>query len=198
MLSSIAIRDQFQASLDLLRGRIDAVRRFDISIEGFWASFQIMVLAIVPYFLVVLANQQLDTTQSALTELGGASSSFYIARVIALPVEWVAFPLAMIPLARMLSLQSRYVSYVVVRNWCNLPAVIASGFVALLFLSGIVGQEGFLLLSLVAFAIAIRLKWLALRLALGTDVPVSIALLICDFLLSILVLVLIDKLLGIA
>jgi len=193
MLTSPDTQSQFRATIDLFRGQPDAVRRFDVSIEGFWTSFCIIFLAVVPYLVVILSELRWANESQSLPP---DAASFLITRLILLPIEWVAFPLLMIPLARWLSLQQQYVAYVVVRNWTNLPAIMAYAFCGLFYLGGIVGEEGLVLLNLLAFGIALRLKWLALRLALGTDISVSIALMVIDILLGITLLFLVDGLIG--
>ena len=197
MLTNASLQDQFQATIDLLRGRTDAVRRFDISMDGFWASFQIVAIAFVPYFFIVLAEYQLVSANSAAVELGASSTPFFVSKFIGLPLDWVLFPLAMIPLSRWLGVSKRYVPYVVVRNWTNLPIYLFYAVPSVLLIVGLVGQEGFMLLSLVAFGLALRLRWLTIRVVLGVDIGVAIALIIIDVLLGLLLASLISSLFGV-
>lgn len=185
------------ACIDLFKGQFDAVDRFDTSMEGFWTSFRIVLLAALPFCLVVIAEFQWHVALTAPGETAPAAFGFYLSRFVSLPLDWVLFPILMIPVVRWLSFSKTYVPYVVVRNWSNLPTLAAYALVALLYLAGVLSETSFILISLVAFAIGLRLRWLALRFALKADVTSSILLLLADVTLSLFMASMLDGVFGV-
>ena len=92
----------------------DAPTLFNLTIQGFWRSFLAPVL-LAPFYLAILLD---DAGQAPE---GADSSSPILLRIAAFIVGWVAFPLLMIPIARLLQLGGAYVSYIIMWNWSAVP-----------------------------------------------------------------------------
>ena len=82
------------------------------SVDGFWRSFFAAVVA-VPLFLI--ANF-LHTS-----ELLAAPSSGTGVHLFRYTLGWIAFPLVMVVLTRLLNRTHRYASYIIAINWLAVP-----------------------------------------------------------------------------
>lgn len=92
----------------------DAPAWFNLSVEGFWRSFLAPVL-LAPFYLALILN---DAGEAAEGVDPGAAT---FARIAAYVAGWAAFPLVMIPIARLLQLGGAYVPYIIMWNWSSVP-----------------------------------------------------------------------------
>src|SRR5258708_22481140 len=126
-----------------------------------------------------------------------AADGFEIATVEALHfvVDWLLFPVLFYEIARRRSWLDRYPRYISALNWINLPvllfAVIALSLV--LLLPRPVGQ----LLEVALQFLFYYWFLMATRLSLGVAWPVSILLLIVNWMPSLLLSLIVDRLLGV-
>ena len=93
----------------------DAPAWFNLTIQGFWRSFLAPIL-LAPFYLAII----LDESGGEAAEATDQGSSVFV-RILAFAVGWIAFPLLMIPIARMLQLGGAYVSYIIMWNWSAVP-----------------------------------------------------------------------------
>jgi len=132
---------------------------FDASLTGFWRSFHAAVL-LAPFYLGMIL---FDGPAEAMTI---SPTGFFLVETIAYVTTWVAFPLAMIQVARLLGREHRYLLFVVATNWTaviQLAAVsLAPALVAFAGLPATLG--GFV--ALVATIWALIYKWHVTRAAL--------------------------------
>jgi len=82
------------------------------SVDGFWRSFFAAVVAL-PLFLV---SSFLHTS-----ELGGEPSNSTGMYLVRYTLGWIAFPLVMVVLVRVLDRTHRYASYIITINWLAVP-----------------------------------------------------------------------------
>lgn len=179
MLSFRSIGGGLGGAWQLFLGRPQGLEALDRSVDGFWRSFAV-VLLLVPINAVTLL---------AAARIEGATVSVKTVLVDALPLllaDWVIFPITLALAAGWLEVKRTYVSYVVARNWA---APIAATIVAVPVVvqgAGWLGAEAAAWASLLAVTIVLRYHYLVLRIALRTSVPVSIALVVIDLVLSLL------------
>ncbi len=135
---------------------------FDNSIGGFWRSF-FAAIVVAPFYAVMVIPSFAQAIE------GGADMGLLVViELIAYALGWAVFPLAMILLARMLSLEAAYVPYIIAYNW---SAVIQVGvFLSLTLLDKIaVVPEGLsALLVMIAVLAILFYLWFIARVALGT------------------------------
>jgi hypothetical protein len=93
----------------------DAPSWFNLTIQGFWRSF-LAPLLLAPFYLAIMLQDAAYEAPDA-TEPGGSIA----ARMLVFAVGSIAFPLLMIPIARMLRLGGAYVSYIIMWNWSAVP-----------------------------------------------------------------------------
>ena len=99
-------------ALGLARGDATAIERFPNSEPAFWRSFAA---------IVVIAPVNLAAT--ALRSGGEASAWYLFANAITVLVQWAAFPLIMVFIARLLGLGPRYGLFVIAYNWSSVFVV---------------------------------------------------------------------------
>lgn len=164
--------------LQLVRGDLRAIERFDVSLDGFFKSFFAIVLA-APAYALLLA-QRYDSA-----ELPVSLSLVVAVELFSYVGGWLAFPVVMAFLTRFLGLGQRYAPLIVATNWCAV--------VQLFFLLAVSVVAGFLpeapgaALQLVATLLLLAFEWLVVRLALNTSGGIAAALVVIDVLLSLLI-----------
>ncbi len=85
---------------------------FDISVKGFWNSFFAAVI-VAPFYGLLLY-------QRYAAGLEDAHPLRYVAiETIAYVILWVAFPLVMASMARILDRERQYMGYIIVYNWAQ-------------------------------------------------------------------------------
>lgn len=92
----------------------DAPAWFNLSIEGFWRSFLAPAL-LAPFYLALILRDVGEAPE------GVDPGALTFARIVAYVAGWAAFPLLMIPIARLLQLGGAYVSYIIMWNWSSVP-----------------------------------------------------------------------------
>lgn len=186
------IRDNFSGAAQILSGRPEGLNRLDTSLEGFWRSFAVVII-IAPFAFLALISQATlpaETTEAAAEPLTGALIALY---GVALLVDWFAFPLVFALLAPSFGLGSRYVPFIVARNWASviIAAVVAS--VHVLRILGILPVAAMPYALLVVLAIALRLSYVLVRTTLSVSMPMALPIVVVDFLLSLVVWSLFDR-----
>ena len=188
-------RDEIVRSLTgawrLFLDRSDAMRFFDVSVDGFWRSFGAIVLILPAYILVVLSDRARILTD-AVSDEGFDASSFFANRGVWLALNWVALPILLALVARPLRVGRTYAGYIVARNWCAVLTVAPFGLIALLYLVGLLGNEIASVISLVIIVVVIRFDYLIARRALGADIGLAVAVVIADLAIGLAIAVVID------
>jgi hypothetical protein len=176
-------------------GRPGAMRFFDASSEGFWRSFQAIALVAPFYALTAIADRR-ATLAAALPDADGPPA-FWAAKAFLLALDWVTLPLLLAALAGFLRIKPRYAAYVVARNWSTVLAVAPFGAVALLDIIGLLPGDAVMIPSLVALVFALRVSYMVARTALAAPVDVAIGYVVFDFLVSLALVRILGRLLGV-
>ncbi|MCG8510047.1 MAG: hypothetical protein MI741_12540 [Rhodospirillales bacterium] len=156
----------------LARFDANGMRFFDDSISGFWKSFFAAVI-IAPLFFFLLSMR----FQHEAAEL--SAFRYFSVEVIAYVIRWVAFPLIMISIAKVLDRDEKYLGFIVAYNWAS---VLQSGVfltAAILALSGAIPAAAGGILSLLILAAIIIYAWFVTKTAL--DLPGGTAAAIVGF-----------------
>ena len=164
-------------------GRPEGLGRLDLSLEGFWRSFGAIGL-IIPSVIVALLAQRaaVATTGEPLQPLSAAAVG---ANAAALLIDWLAFPALFALLAKPLGVATRYVPFIVARNWAAVSvAAIGTALNA-------VGTLSFMPIALtsallvMAMAATIWFSFNIARTALAAPAGLAIPIVVIDFLLSL-------------
>ncbi|HMJ98970.1 MAG TPA: hypothetical protein VK552_06625 [Reyranella sp.] len=188
MLSAAEIARGVQGALGFLKRDATAPQHFDNTMEACLRSFRVMAL-VAPLYAIYLLIYYSDVTVNADgAEIAVVEAMRYI-------VDWLLFPVIFYEAARRRGWLDRYPRYIGALNWINLPAMVVV----------IVGQ-GLSSVAPAAVAVIIDLGlrallfyWflMATRMALGTSWPISVVLLIINWVPSLFLSFLVDRYLGV-
>jgi hypothetical protein len=188
------IKQNLAGAWALLKGDAQGADLFDTSFRGFWLSFAAIALLIPVYGIYLLGEQRVMEAMGHTLE---ASAGNYVAvRGFTFVMDWIAFPVLMIVLVRLLDRQSRYVPFVVAYNW---GGVLLGVFVALptiLFAAGMMPLALFSIFTLVAVGVALRYRYITARVMLFADPMTAVGLVAADFALSLLLAEMFSRVFG--
>ena len=188
MLTVAEISRGVQGTLGFLQRDPAAPLQFDNTMEACLRSFRVMAVAAPLYAIYRLIYYSDVTTTADETEIALVEGLHYI-------VDWLLFPVIFYEVARRRGWLDRYPRYIGALNWINLPAMVVV----------IVGQ-GLSSVAPAAVAVIIDLGlrallfyWflMATRMALGTSWPISVVLLIINWVPSLFLSFLVDRYLGV-
>jgi hypothetical protein len=180
-------RAGIEAAVALLLGKPGAVGRFDVSLEGFWRSFA-AILLVLPSFAIVLMAEWRGQLQRLPPEVVDVPWVGYAAeRVAALGLDWVALPLVLALLAGRLGLSGRYVAFIVARNWASPVAAALYAVPALLFSTGIIGNDLAVVVSLAVLCVVLHYFYRIARQTLAGPISLAIGVVVLDLLLGLFI-----------
>lgn len=179
ILTADEVARSLSGSLKLLNRNPEGLSDFEVSYEAFWRSFAAIVLA-APAFVVSLAEER---DRLGLDPHDGLFANGWLVgyELVLLVLGWIAFPLAMIFVARALSLGRRYVRFIIAYNW---SAVLAATIFAVPNAMLLVGAATPGLSTLFAFAFGIivaQYRWFMAKEALGVTGAVASGIVLLDF-----------------
>lgn len=168
-----------------------ALAKFNFSAQGFWNSFAAAALAAPFWLWFVLSQQQF------LSDLAAAASrrfaqppfdSFLLAEGAAYILGWILFPLMMLLVTRLLRVESRFASYIIVHNWAMvlvyfllaMPPVV-------LYNLGLIGLETKSLMDLLAVFLELLYMGVIAKRVLEISTASAFGIVILDVLLSTLI-----------
>jgi len=189
-------RDEITRSLTgawhLFLDRPDAMRYFDLSVEGFWRSFRAIVLLLPAYILSTLAERVITL---ANTPVGGEqdATAFFLDSAIGLGVDWIALPVLLALAARPLGIQRTYAAFIVARNWASVIALVPYGIIGLLVIVGVVDIEVANILMLVALMLVLRYNFLVARRALDVGIGFAVGIVVLDLAVSLTIALSLDS-----
>jgi hypothetical protein len=178
MSTSTEILRALYGTWRIARGDTKGLGFFEFSIDGFWRSFLAAVI-VFPAFAFL-----------RWSDLFAAPDDFPVGRymtveVIAYVIKWVAFPLIMFHIIPMLGRAERYITFMVVYNWASvlqMALYLAALLLGVLFPS--LGPGGFVLVAVMAtLAYGVYIT----KLTLEIGVPSACAIVMADFLLSMVI-----------
>jgi hypothetical protein len=158
-----------------------ALAYFGHDAAAFWHSF-IAGAILYPVFLIplVLGLSEKDWQQGDLLHIGLIETIGYV-------VGWVGFPLILLPIARYLGRESRWVSLVIVYNWSQvlqhgvaLAALIIAG-------TGMLPETVGISLVQAAFLATLVYEWYVVRVALDVSALPAVMIVLADLVYSQLI-----------
>lgn len=180
MLAFIA--SSLTGAFRLARAKPDAFAWFDLSADGFWRSF-LAVPVVLPLFLGFVALQP----GAAEADWAG----YVFVEVIGYLLAWFAFLGLMVPFARFFGLGQGYVPFVVAYNWAQVLILLLLLPPMLLRAAGIMPGL-FNIVIVMLLALAIIYIGLIARLALRSDWPQTVAVVLIEMVTSYTVRALVD------
>jgi hypothetical protein len=165
-------------ALKLARGDARGLGFFDLTLDGFWRSFRAAAIC-YPMYLILLALRVTDA-QWATAGIG----RIVAVETIAFVISWTAFPLLVLPLTRFLGRENRFLAFMVVYNWCQLPQTVLFLIIGLDVATGILpGAAGDF--AGIAGAVAVMVyEWYIARVALAVPSAQAVLVVLFDLVLG--------------
>ncbi len=165
---------------DVMTGRTEGLRKLDLTIDGFWASFGAVVL-ILPVALIALASERV-ALQVTGGDVAALTGGYVVLRLIAVIVDWLAFPAILALLSRPMGIAARFVPYIVARNWAAVLVAAMFAVPHLFHALGVLptGMLPFALLLL--FGIAVWFSYVIVRTAMQVPPVLAIPIVILEIL----------------
>lgn len=179
----------------LFVGKPDALRYFDTSSEGFWRSFQ-AILIVLPVYLVTALADRATAFDTVIADGTISDAGFWTTELVTLALDWVTFPILLALIGGVIGIKREYATYITVRNWAT-PLMVAP--FALVSLLGGIGLDADWLLipSVAALAYSLRFGYVIARRTLNMGIDVSIAIVALDVLVSLVVVKVVGRLTGV-
>jgi len=152
---------------------------FDRSLDGFWRSFRAAVIC-YPLYLLLLAMR---ITLAEWERSGG----WHIVTVetIGYVIAWVAFPLLMLNVTRVIGRAHRYFDFMVPYNWCQVPQSVLLVLVGIESETGILGAQASETIDVVAAIATLVYEWYVARIALETTGSAAAFVVLVDLVLGV-------------
>ncbi len=133
---------------------------FDLTIDGFWRSFHAAVLC-YPLYLLLLAFRVSSEhwAQSGVPTI-------LVVESIGFVITWTAFPLLILPLARLFGRENRFLPFMVAYNWSQLPQTVLFALVGLDGASGLMSPAAAAFAQLASAVAVLIYEWYIARVAL--------------------------------
>ncbi len=160
MLSLAEIGPALYGAWRLARFDPNGMRFFDCSIEGFWRSFRVAVLA-APFTALLIA---LDLSDRSVT---GGWFRVLAGEAIAYVIGWVAFPLLAFYLTDYIDRRAQYLGFIVAYNWSTLIQLAVVLPVALIYHGAILPSGPGLAVTYAADIALLVYEWFIVRTALN-------------------------------
>ena len=164
----------------------NALNYFNMSIEGFWRSF-LAVLIVVPLYVVFLVLNLGQLSGMELPTGSATSKELYVAIKLAAHIlGWLAFPVVMIPISRLMDLSQSYVPYIIVWNWSNVLVMAVILPAVLLFPPSAQSGQSAKLILMAAQITVLFYGYLVARAGLQCKILTAIGVVMLDLLLGLL------------
>ncbi|MCH7936567.1 MAG: hypothetical protein IH994_05680 [Proteobacteria bacterium] len=162
--------------------RLDAggLKFFDITDQGFWRSFFAAVLVAPLYLILLLIRHSNFPDPIPLFR-------FIALEAIAYVIAWVAFPLLMASLTRLLERDEFYIRYIVAYNWAAVLQNLLYIPIAILAAAGVLSIAVSNTLGLIALALIVVYTWFVTRTALEVAAGMAAGIVGLDFMLNVLI-----------
>ena len=151
---------------------------FDTSIDGFWRSFRAAVICYPLYLLLVGLR-----VAAAQWERHGIPT-ILIVESIAYVISWTAFPLLILPLARWLGREDRFLAFMVVYNWSQIPQTVLFVLVGLDSATGLLAASAAQFAQLAAAIAVLVYEWYIARVALAVTGAQATVVIMVDLVLG--------------
>ena len=165
-------------ALKLARGDSRGLGSFDTSLDGFWRSFRAALIC-YPMYLALLAMR----VPAPPWDSAGVIRIVLI-ESIAFVISWTAFPLLILPLSRAFGRENRFLAFMVVYNWCQVPQTVLFLIVGLDIAAGMLPGGAGDAVGLAAAIAVMVYEWYIARLALTIPAAQAVLVVLVDLVLG--------------
>ena len=165
-------------ALRLARGDRRGLGFFDASIDGFWRSFRAGLIC-YPLYLLLLSFRIAGSRWAA-----SGAVPILATETIAYVISWVAFPLLMLPLARWLDRDDRFLPFMVAYNWSQIPQAVLFVLIGLDGATGLLPPPVVQAAGMLAVIAVLVYQWFIARVALAVTGAQATLVVIIDVVLG--------------
>jgi hypothetical protein len=165
-------------ALRLARGDRSGLGFFDASIAGFWRSFRAGLIC-YPMYLLLLSFRI-----GAPVWAASGVAQILAVETIAFVISWTAFPLLILPLARWLGREDRFLPFMVAYNWSQIPVTVVFVLIALVGATGLLPPSAAHFAGLLAAIAVLVYEWFIARVALAVSGAQACLVVIIDLMLG--------------
>ena len=176
-----SVAENLAGAWEVMIGKAEGLNRVDTSLEGFWRSFAAVIL-VIPFALLMHYSQA--SLEAELVDSVPQGNSLLVDGM-ALLCDWFAFPVVFALIARPFGLASRYVPFIVTRNWGSVIISALTGVLFGLHLLGVVPGVVMPYAFIAVFAVALRFYYLIARTTLQVSMGMTLPIVLLDFLLTL-------------
>lgn len=190
MIKLSEIASSLEGCVRLARRKDDALSYFNISTDGFWASFTALALSLLigisQSYLEIFAYNKADFQDVAGLKSGAIEFSLYPMLIMLL--SWLTYLAFVFAISRSGGFQEKYWAFTIVYNWCQL-AIIGVWFVLSVFILGTIGIEQFAALFFLYLIVSYYFLWYVIVRTLAVSALMAIGLIFVEFLITVTYLV---------
>lgn len=181
--STQSIAENLFGAWQVMTGRAEGLNRLDTSLQGFWRSFAAVIL-VVPFAMLALLSQEPLAVEAGVEAQQWTGNRLAL-EGFALLCDWFAFPLVFAAVAPPFGLGSRYVPFIVTRNWASVIVAAIMGAAHALHLLGILPTSILAYVLIAVIAVALRFTYVVARTTLAVSMGMALPIVMLDFLLSL-------------
>lgn len=185
MISGAEIARSLQGAFRLAARDRSGLDWFDATVTGFWRSFAAAFIALPFYFAFLMAPPPPETGAPPIVV---GSTAYIVVQLIAYACGWLAFPLAMTTVTRLIGREHNFLRHIVANNWCTTIPYGIYGVLALLGASGTLPGGLVQFLTLLVVLWTMWLHWFVAREGLEVTGMTAAGVVALDVLISYLVL----------
>ena len=165
-------------ALKLARGDARGLGLFDTSLDGFWRSFRAALIC-YPMYLALLAMR----VPAPPWDSAGVVR-ILVVESIAFVISWTAFPLLMLPLSRGIGRENRFLAFMAVYNWCQVPQTVLFLIIGFDISTGLLPGGAGDAVGLVAALAVMVYEWYIARVALAIPPMHAVLVVLLDLVLG--------------
>ena len=188
MLSAAEIARGVQGALGFLQRDAKAPQHFDNTMEACLRSFRVMAV-VAPLYAIYLLIYYAEVTVTA------DEMEVVVVEAMRYVVDWLLFPVIFYEAARRRGWLDRYPRYIGALNWINLPAMVIV--IVGQAVSSVAPAAVALIIDLGLRALLFYWFLMATRMTLGVSWPISVMLLVVNWVPSLFLSFLVDRYLGV-
>lgn len=174
----IEVRLALGGALRLAVGDRRGLGFFDTSLDGFWRSFRAAAICFPLYLILVAFRVSADQwARSGVPVVLVVETIDYV-------ISWAAFPLLILPLARLIGRENRFVAFMVVYNWSQIPQTLLFAIVTLDAASGLLTPGSVAFARLAAAVAVLVYEWYIARVTLAITGAQATLVVIADLVLN--------------
>ncbi|MFZ5676669.1 MAG: hypothetical protein ACOZAM_27220 [Pseudomonadota bacterium] len=156
----------------------EADRDFNLTIDGFWRSFAMVLPLLLLMYPIFISDHRLGIE---LAEEPAEAPVLDIGRdYLRLAANVLAWPLAAALLAKLLGVSRNYVRYMVIYNWMSLPTTVLA-LLPHVFYLGSGSVQVALALAAIVIPLLLYVSWYVANRALETTALVAIAFVLAEY-----------------